>query len=139
MFAGIINPEATAEIEKFKRCALARYFNEKPASLLRRHADFNNIRHLTAQMAVLQFQAIKVIARAQCIDHIHNLSNTHAEGRTVTAGSRPIAAHLMGKFDTDAQLRAHAQRIGLAQNKLNLARTFQHKKHVKAEALRHQR
>ena len=114
MFAGIINPQTAAQIEKFKRCSLTRYFNEKPAGFLRRYADFDNIRHLTAEMTVLQFQAIKIIARAQCIDHIHNLGYAHAESRAIAAGGRPIAAHFMGKFDADAQLRAHAQRISLA-------------------------
>ena len=116
----VVDAQTAADVEVFQAGAPPRQIGVDASCLDQRRFDVPNVGDLAAQMEMQQLEAIGHSMVAQFIQAAQHLADGQAELGAETAGGLPAAGATRRQFDPHADLRPHADLLGIVQHHLQL-------------------
>jgi hypothetical protein len=137
--AVVVDAQAAAHVEPLDLAAHARQRDQRVGRLAQRVLERADLGDLAAEVEVQQLQAVEHALLLELLDHLHDLARGQAELGAVAAGLLPAAGALAGELAAQAHLGPDVERLGDAQDRLDLAELLDHDDRRDAELGREQR
>ena len=103
--------------------------------LVQRALDDADVRDLAAEVEVEQLEAVLHAALLQLLEAAQDFGDRQAELRAVAAGRLPAARAAGGQLDAHADVRPHADLLGVLEDQLELGVLLDHRDDLPAHLL----